>query len=106
MLLVEPFFKGFTKKEIPDTEKYAQAIVCLSAESREAVDKLVRLALEAGGTAPNEVQDQGFMYGHGFQDLDGHLWEVMLDGSCYGSGLRQKIIYIRVSKYLLITLTK
>lgn len=77
MLLVEPFFKGFTKKEIPDTQKYAQAIVCLSAEGREEVDKLVSLALEAGGTAPNPVQDQGFMYGHGFQDLDGHLWEVM-----------------------------
>ena len=24
----------------------------------------------------NEPQDYGFMYGHGFQDLDGHIWEL------------------------------
>ncbi|GAB3269683.1 VOC family protein [Larkinella harenae] len=77
MLLVEDYFKSFTKKEIADTKKSAEAIFCLSAESREAVDELVSKAVAAGGTAPNEKQDQGFMYGHGFQDLDGHLWEVM-----------------------------
>lgn len=77
MLLVEPYFKGFTKKLIPDTQTNAQAIIALSAESREEVDTLVNLALQAGGTAPNAAQDQGYMYGHGFQDLDGHLWEVM-----------------------------
>jgi predicted lactoylglutathione lyase len=77
MLLVEPFFKGFTKKDIPDAKTNAQSIIALSAESREEVDKLINLALEAGGTAPMAVQDQGFMYSHGFEDLDGHLWEVM-----------------------------
>jgi uncharacterized protein len=76
MLLTEPFFKSFTKKEIPDASKYAQAIICLSASSREDVDNLVRKAVEAGGSVPNPVQDHGWMYGHGFQDLDGHLWEV------------------------------
>lgn len=76
MLLVEDYFKSFTKKEIPDTTKNAEAIFALSADSREAVDELVSKAVAAGGTAPNEKQDQGFMYGHGFQDLDGHLWEV------------------------------
>ena len=30
----------------------------------------------AGGTAPNPSQDHGFMYSHGFTDLDGHVWEV------------------------------
>ncbi|GAB3335345.1 VOC family protein [Larkinella ripae] len=77
MLLVEPFFKTFIKKEIADSSKTTEAIFCLSADSREAVDDLVRKAVAAGGTTPNEKQDQGFMYGHGFQDLDGHLWEVM-----------------------------
>jgi predicted lactoylglutathione lyase len=77
MLLVEPYFKGFTKKDIPDSKTNAQAIIALSAESREEVDKLIGLALEAGGTTPMAVQDQGFMYSHGFEDLDGHLWEVM-----------------------------
>jgi predicted lactoylglutathione lyase len=77
MLLVEEFFKGFTKKEIADTTKSAEAIICLSSASREAVDELVSKAVAAGATTPNEAQDQGFMYGHGFQDLDGHLWETM-----------------------------
>ncbi|MVM32087.1 glyoxalase/bleomycin resistance/extradiol dioxygenase family protein [Spirosoma sp. HMF4905] len=77
MLLVEKYFKTFTKKEIADATKTTEVLICLSAESREAVDGLVSKAVAAGGTTPNEPQDQGFMYGHGFQDLDGHLWEVM-----------------------------
>ncbi|MFD1142662.1 VOC family protein [Larkinella insperata] len=77
MLLVEPFFRTFTKKEVADATKTTEVIVCLSADSREAVDALVSKAVAAGGTTPNEKQDQGFMYGHGFQDLDGHLWEVV-----------------------------
>ncbi|GAB3898157.1 VOC family protein [Larkinella knui] len=76
MLLVEPFFKSFTKKEIADATQTTESIICLSAESREEVDSLVSKALAAGGKVPNEKQDQGFMYGHGFEDLDGHLWEV------------------------------
>jgi len=76
MLLVQPFFKSFTKKEIPDTAKNAQVILSLSAESKDEVDEKVRKAIEAGGTAPNEKQDHGWMYQHGFADLDGHLWEI------------------------------
>jgi len=77
MLLVEPFFQGFTKKEIVDTSKAAEAILCLSADSREGVDELVRKAVAAGATTPGEADDQGFMYSHGYQDLDGHLWEII-----------------------------
>lgn len=77
MLVTEPFFLNFTKKEICDTNKYTESIICLSTESREAVDAIVKKAIEAGGAAPNDKQDHGWMYCHGFQDLDGHLWEVM-----------------------------
>ncbi|AUD03710.1 VOC family protein [Spirosoma pollinicola] len=77
MLLVEEYFKSFTKKEIADTKISAESIICLSAESREGVDEWVSKAVSAGATTPNEPQDQGLMYGHGFQDLDGHLWEIM-----------------------------
>jgi len=52
-------------------------LLCLSSESREAVDDLVAKAVAAGGTTYNEPQDHGFMYGHGFQDLDGHIWEIV-----------------------------
>ncbi len=38
---------------------------------------MVRRAVAAGGTTYNKPQDHGFMYGHGFQDLDGHIWEVI-----------------------------
>ena len=77
MLLVEPFFQGFTKKPIADARKTTEVLVCLSCESRSEVDALVKKALAAGGTAPNPSQDHGFMYSHGFTDLDGHVWEVM-----------------------------
>lgn len=77
MLLAEPFFKTFTKKEIADATKTTESIICLSAENREKVDEMVSLAVSAGAKIPNEKQDHGYMYGHGFEDLDGHLWEVM-----------------------------
>lgn len=77
MLLVEPFFQTFTKKSISDARQATEVLVCLSCDSRAEVDDLVRKALAAGGAAPNPPQDHGFMYGHGFEDLDGHLWELV-----------------------------
>jgi predicted lactoylglutathione lyase len=77
MLLVEEFFQTFTKKPIADATKVTEVLVCLSCESRAKVDELVAKALAAGGKAPNPPQDHGFMYGHGFEDLDGHVWELV-----------------------------
>lgn len=76
MLLVEDFFKGFTKKPIADAAKTTEVLICLSCESREEVDALVAKAVAAGATTPNKANDHGFMYQHGFEDLDGHLWEL------------------------------
>ncbi len=76
MLLVEKFFRTFTKKGICDTARDTEAIIALSVESREMVDGMVRKAVKAGGSEPREKQDHGWMYGRSFQDLDGHLWEV------------------------------
>ncbi len=77
MLLVEKFFKNFTKKEICDSSRATEALVCLSADSRQKVDELVKRALDAGGQPANDPMDHGFMYGWSFQDPDGHIWEVM-----------------------------
>ena len=77
MLLTYDKFKSFTPKQICDATKSTEVLVCLSCESREKVNDMVRKAVSAGGTTYNEPQDHGFMYGHGFQDLDGHIWEVM-----------------------------
>jgi uncharacterized protein len=76
MLLVEPFFQTFTKKALSDASKSTEVIVCLSCDSRAEVDEFVKKAVAAGGKVPNAPQDHGFMYGHGFEDLDGHLWEL------------------------------
>jgi uncharacterized protein len=77
MLLVERFFKTFTKKEICDVAKDAEVIVALSAESREKVDQMMKRVLEAGGKESRDPQDHGWMYGRSFQDIDGHLWEII-----------------------------
>lgn len=77
LLMVEDRFKGFTNKKITDTTVSAEAILCLSADNREQVDQLVNKALAYGGKPYSDPQDHGFMYGWGFQDLDGHIWEVV-----------------------------
>ncbi|MEO6016533.1 MAG: VOC family protein [Polaromonas sp.] len=74
MLLVEPFFRTFTPKAIADTANTTEVLLSLSCDSRAQVDALVKKAVAAGGSTPNEAQDHGFMYDHGFQDLDGHQW--------------------------------
>ena len=76
MLLVEPFFSTFTNEEIADATKTTETLIALSADSPEKVDEMVTKALEAGVVRYKEADDQGFMYGWGFQYLDGRLWEV------------------------------
>jgi predicted lactoylglutathione lyase len=76
MLLVESRFKDFTKKELADSTTQTEAILALSAESREDVDDLADNALEAGGSPANDPMEMDFMYGRSFYDPDGHLWEV------------------------------
>jgi uncharacterized protein len=77
MLLEEGFFSSFTTKPVADARKSTEMILCLSVDSREEVQALVAKAVAAGGTSPLDANDHGFMYQHGFQDLDGHVWEVM-----------------------------
>ena len=77
MLLVEDFFRTFTSKEIVDAKRSIEVLVCLSCESRAEVDDLVAKAIAAGGIAPREPQEHGFMYAHAFEDIDGHVWELV-----------------------------
>ena len=77
MLLAEPFFQTFTKKQLCDAKVSTEVLVCLSCESRAEVDSIVAAAVRAGGSIPREPEDRGFMYGHAFEDLDGHLWELI-----------------------------
>jgi uncharacterized protein len=77
MLLTHEKFAMFTPKPISDATQSTEVLVALSCETREEVDRLVGAAVAAGGSTYNEPQDHGFMYAHGFQDPDGHIWELM-----------------------------
>ena len=77
MLLTRSYFQGFTKKALCDAHHSTEVLVCLDVESRASVDDLVARAVAAGGRTPLAPQDHGFMYQHGFEDLDGHLWELV-----------------------------
>ena len=77
MLLSEPFFKTFTKREICDTRTQTEGLFALSCSTRAEVDEMVNKALANGGERATEPQDHGFMYGRSFYDPDGHHWEVL-----------------------------
>ena len=77
MLLVRRFFGTFTTKDVADASSTTEVVLAVSAESREEVDTLVDQALALGGTPTADPQDEGFMYGRSFYDLDGHAWEVI-----------------------------
>ena len=78
MLLTHDKFRQFTPKRIADAHQTSEVLLCISAESRDAVDVTVEKAGPAGGVVdPSPRQDYGFMYGRSFEDPDGHIWEVM-----------------------------
>lgn len=77
MLLVRDKFKEFTKKELCDATAQTEAILAVSAETRQQVDELADTALASGGQPGNDPMDHGFMYVRSFHDPDGHLWEVI-----------------------------
>ncbi len=77
MLLDAARFADFTVKPTADAHSSTEALLCVSAEDRDAVDAFAEAALAAGGTPAKEPMDYGFMYGRSFADLDGHHWEVM-----------------------------
>lgn len=78
MLLTYPYFNGFAPRPVAEKSKNCEVLVALALESREKVDDLVRRAVAAGGATYNDPKDHGFMYQHGFTDLDGHVWEVFV----------------------------
>ena len=77
MLLEEARFATFTPKPVADATKSTEVLICLSCETRQQVDEMVKKAVAAGGSTYKEPQDHGFMYAHGYQDLDGHIWELI-----------------------------
>jgi predicted lactoylglutathione lyase len=77
MLLTRPFFATFTDRPLADPRAQTEVLVCLSCASVAELDAMVAAAVAAGGRAPRPRVDHGFMVQHGFEDLDGHLWELV-----------------------------
>lgn len=77
MLTTETFFKSLIDKPLAQAKEANEMVICLSCESREEVDSLIAKAVAAGGRTPHPPEDHGFMYDQGFEDLDGHLWNLV-----------------------------
>jgi len=77
MLLTHPFFQGFTSKKIADARETCSVLLCISRDSRPAVDTIAEQAIAAGGRETRHAQDMGMMYSRSFEDPDGHIWEPM-----------------------------
>jgi uncharacterized protein len=77
MLLTEAKFKEFTQKQIADATKTTEVLTCLAVGSKDEVNRIVEAALAAGATDARAPMDYGFMFGRSFNDLDGHIWEII-----------------------------
>ena len=78
MLLTHAFTKTFLPagREVADAHKTCEVLNALEFDSKEAVDAFFDKAIAAGGKETRPKDDLGFMYGHDFEDLDGHIWEA------------------------------
>lgn len=86
MLLTAPFFQQFTNREICNPRTHTEMLLCIPADNREWVDSLVNAAIVAGGKDLSRPQEYDFMYSRSFEDLDGHIWEVVwMNGTPDGS---------------------
>ena len=70
------FLKLSLKRKFAILQKI-EVIVALSVEGRKKVDQMINKAIEAGGRESREPQDHGWMYGRSFEDINGHIWEII-----------------------------
>jgi predicted lactoylglutathione lyase len=77
MLLSEARFKDFINDEIADASSATEAIVCLSVDRKEEIEETIAKAVAAGGKPWKPTMEEGPMTGGSFQDLDGHVWELL-----------------------------
>ncbi len=78
MLLTHDTFKGFAKKPMANAHKMTEVLICLTFDKKAKVDQIVDKAIAAGGSeAKSEPQANDSMYVRSFNDLDGHVWEIL-----------------------------
>lgn len=88
MLLTQEKFRSFTPHPICDATKTRKCwCACLeTAGSMSILHGRGGAGCRANDTQ-REPQDHGFMYAHAFQDLDGHIWELVhMNPAAIGSG--------------------
>jgi len=88
MLLTHERYRDFTKRPIGDARRESQALIAISADSRDAVEATLARTTAAGGRAdPSPAQDHGFMFMRSVEDPHGYVWEVMwMDPGAHGQG--------------------
>ncbi len=85
MLLTHPKFMQFSPNPIVDANKGTEVLTCLSMESKEELNAHLEKVISAGGKEFRGPTDYGFMFSRCYQDLDGHVWEVIwMDPSAQG----------------------
>lgn len=77
MLTTEPFFQSLIDKPLMPARQANELVLCLTCESREELESLIAKASAAGARIPHPLEDNGFMVDQGFEDLDGHLWNLV-----------------------------
>ncbi|MGV7211100.1 VOC family protein [Oxalobacteraceae bacterium A2-2] len=77
MLSTEDFFQSLIGKPVAQAKQANEVVICLNCDSREELDSLIAKATAAGARIPHPPEDNGYMYDQGFEDLDGHLWNLV-----------------------------
>ncbi len=78
MLFEESLFGTIIQNKITDTQTHSEMLISIDAESRNEVEQLAQKVEEAGGVVfAKPAENQAWMYGCGFLDLDGHRWNVL-----------------------------
>ena len=75
MLLEYAKFSTFIDKPIADKDS-VESLIALSCESTDEVRNLCEKAFALGARRYKEPDVYPFMFGWGFEDLDGHIWEL------------------------------
>ncbi|MAP95547.1 MAG: lactoylglutathione lyase [Ponticaulis sp.] len=78
MLLKHEIFAQFTPKQIGDVRTTSTALISLSTDDREDVDKIAATAVELGGRADvGGIHEEDFMYARDFEDPDGNGFGIL-----------------------------
>jgi hypothetical protein len=75
MLLEKRKFSSFTSRKIADKDT-VEALFSFACSSAEEVRSLSEKAFSLGAKRVNDPEDLGFMFSWGFEDLDGHMWDL------------------------------